>query len=74
MVQIKPYFFGTSKSCGSSNTGICTFAGSGGNISGCATSSNWYGTFRGRVGYRSDVKFAVVTLAEGSKIDITTGL
>lgn len=31
-------------------------------------------TFRGRVGQRSDVKFAVVTLAEGSKIDITTGL
>lgn len=30
--------------------------------------------FRGRVGYRSDVKFAVVTLAEGSKIDVTTGL
>jgi large subunit ribosomal protein L23 len=30
--------------------------------------------FKGRLGYRSDVKFAVVTLAEGSKIDITTGL
>lgn len=30
--------------------------------------------FRGRVGYRSDVKFAVVTLAEGSSIDVTTGL
>lgn len=30
--------------------------------------------FRGRRGTRSDVKFAVVTLAEGSKIDITTGL
>jgi large subunit ribosomal protein L23 len=30
--------------------------------------------FRGRRGYRSDVKFAIVTLAEGSKIDITTGL
>lgn len=30
--------------------------------------------FRGRVGFRSDVKYAVVTLAEGSKIDITTGL
>ena len=30
--------------------------------------------FRGRRGERSDVKFAVVTLAEGSKIDITTGL
>ena len=30
--------------------------------------------FRGRKGQRSDVKFAVVTLAEGSKIDITTGL
>ncbi len=30
--------------------------------------------FRGRVGYRSDVKFAIVTLAEGSKIDVTTGL
>jgi len=30
--------------------------------------------FRGRRGTRSDVKFAVVTLAEGSKIDVTTGL
>ena len=30
--------------------------------------------FRGRMGTRSDVKYAVVTLAEGSKIDITTGL
>jgi large subunit ribosomal protein L23 len=30
--------------------------------------------FRGRIGFRSDVKFAIVTLAEGSKIDVTTGL
>lgn len=30
--------------------------------------------FQGRVGFRSDVKFAIVTLAEGSKIDVTTGL
>jgi large subunit ribosomal protein L23 len=30
--------------------------------------------FKGRLGFRSDAKFAVVTLAEGSKIDITTGL
>jgi large subunit ribosomal protein L23 len=30
--------------------------------------------FKGRLGFRSDVKFAVVTLAEGSKIDVTTGL
>ena len=30
--------------------------------------------FRGRVGHRSDVKFAIVTLAEGSKIDVTTGV
>ena len=29
---------------------------------------------RGRVGQRSDYKKAIVTLAEGSKIDITTGL
>lgn len=29
---------------------------------------------RGRVGFRSDVKIAIVTLAEGSKIDVTTGL
>ncbi len=29
--------------------------------------------FRGRIGFRSDVKYAVVTLAEGSKIDVTTG-
>lgn len=30
--------------------------------------------FRGRAGQRSDVKFAVVTLAEGSKIDVSTGV
>lgn len=30
--------------------------------------------FRGRPGRRSDVKFAIVTLAEGSKIDVTTGV
>jgi large subunit ribosomal protein L23 len=30
--------------------------------------------FRGRKGRRSDVKKAVVTLAEGSTIDVTTGL
>ena len=30
--------------------------------------------FRGRPGQRSDYKKAVVTLAEGSKIDVTTGI
>jgi large subunit ribosomal protein L23 len=30
--------------------------------------------FRGHVGQRSDVKKAIVTLAEGQSIDITTGL
>jgi large subunit ribosomal protein L23 len=30
--------------------------------------------FRGRAGVRSDVKKAIVTLAEGHSIDITTGL
>ncbi len=30
--------------------------------------------FRGRVGRRSDVKKAIVTLAEGQSIDVTTGL
>ena len=30
--------------------------------------------FRGRMGHRSDVKKAVVTLAEGQSIDVTTGL
>jgi large subunit ribosomal protein L23 len=30
--------------------------------------------FRGRVGFRSDVKKAVVTLAEGQSIDVTTGI
>lgn len=30
--------------------------------------------FRGRIGFRSDVKFAIVTLAEGNSIDVTTGL
>jgi large subunit ribosomal protein L23 len=31
-------------------------------------------TSRGRVGMRSDVKRAIVTLAEGHRIDVTTGL
>ena len=31
-------------------------------------------TFKGKVGQQSDVKKAVVTLAEGSSIDFTTGL
>ncbi|MFZ2869258.1 50S ribosomal protein L23 [Zavarzinia sp.] len=30
--------------------------------------------FRGRLGKRSDVKKAVVTLAEGQSIDVTTGI
>ena len=30
--------------------------------------------FRGRVGRRSDVKKAIVTLAEGSRLDVTTGV
>ena len=30
--------------------------------------------FRGRIGRRSDVKKAIVTLADGQSIDITTGL
>jgi large subunit ribosomal protein L23 len=30
--------------------------------------------FRGRIGRRSDYKKAVVTLAEGARIDITTGI
>ena len=30
--------------------------------------------FKGRLGFRSDVKFAVVTLAAGNSIDVTTGL
>jgi large subunit ribosomal protein L23 len=30
--------------------------------------------FKGRVGYRSDVKKAIVTLAEGQSIDVTTGI
>jgi large subunit ribosomal protein L23 len=30
--------------------------------------------FKGRLGQRSDVKFAVVTLAEGNTIDVTTGV
>ncbi len=30
--------------------------------------------FRGRKGKRNDVKYAIVSLAEGSVIDITTGL
>jgi len=31
-------------------------------------------TFRGTRGVQSDIKKAVVTLAEGDKIDVTTGL
>jgi len=30
--------------------------------------------FRGRMGRRSDVKYAIISLAEGSTIDISTGL
>ena len=30
--------------------------------------------FRGRLGEQSDVKKAIVTLAEGHRIDVTTGL
>jgi large subunit ribosomal protein L23 len=30
--------------------------------------------FRGRAGQRSDIKKAIVTLAEGQSIDVTTGL
>jgi large subunit ribosomal protein L23 len=30
--------------------------------------------FRGRIGQRSDVKKAIVTLAEGHTIDVTTGV
>ena len=30
--------------------------------------------FKGRVGFRSDVKIAVVTLAEGNSIDMQTGV
>ncbi|MCL2469747.1 MAG: 50S ribosomal protein L23 [Alphaproteobacteria bacterium] len=30
--------------------------------------------FRGRPGQRSDVKYAIVTLAEGDKIDVSTGV
>ena len=30
--------------------------------------------FKGRVGFRSDVKKAVVTLAAGQSIDVTTGI
>lgn len=30
--------------------------------------------FRGQIGYRSDYKKAIVTLAEGQTIDVTTGI
>jgi large subunit ribosomal protein L23 len=30
--------------------------------------------FRGRIGFRSDFKKAMVRLAEGSSIDVTTGV
>ena len=31
-------------------------------------------TFKGRVGFRSDAKIAIVTLAEGNSIDMQTGV
>jgi large subunit ribosomal protein L23 len=31
-------------------------------------------TFRGTIGHQSDVKRAIVTLADGQSIDVTTGL
>jgi large subunit ribosomal protein L23 len=30
--------------------------------------------FKGRIGHRSDYKKAIVTLAEGARIDVTTGI
>jgi outer membrane immunogenic protein len=54
---------------GSSNTGVCTLAASGGALSGCATSSNWYGTFRGRLGYAMD-RIMVYATAGGAVSDI----
>jgi large subunit ribosomal protein L23 len=30
--------------------------------------------FKGRIGFRSDVKFAIITLAEGNTIDMQTGV
>ena len=33
-----------------------------------------YKSSRGHAGYQSDVKNAIVTLAEGHRIDVTTGL
>ena len=35
---------------------------------------SFFGRFRGMIGQQSNVKKAVVTLAEGHSIDVTTGL
>lgn len=45
-------------------------------VSGVNTSTSWGKTkrFRGTLGRRSDTKKAIVTLAEGHSIDVTTGI
>jgi outer membrane immunogenic protein len=54
---------------GSATSGICTVAGSGSVISGCDTASNWYGTFRGRLGYAMD-RIMIYATAGGAVTDI----
>ena len=52
-----------------SNTSACSLANTGGALSGCDTASNWYGTFRGRVGYAMD-RIMIYGTAGGAVSDI----
>jgi outer membrane immunogenic protein len=55
---------------GSSNTGVCVgLAGGPAFGGGCDTASNWYGTFRGRLGYAMD-RVMVYGTAGGAVSDI----
>jgi outer membrane immunogenic protein len=51
------------------NNGACSAANTGGALSGCATASNWYGTFRGRIGYAFD-RIMIYATGGGAVSDI----
>jgi outer membrane immunogenic protein len=54
---------------GSQTSGVCALGGGNVAVSGCATSSNWYGTFRGRVGYAMD-RILLYATAGGAVTDV----
>ena len=54
---------------GSRTSGVCALGGGNVAVSGCDTSSNWYGTFRGRVGYALD-RILLYGTAGGAVADI----